>query len=129
MRTFKLLSIILILFIIVIPGCKKDKSFDLSGAWNITATVLGQDYQDTITLFGSEKSGTGRHTIYGEVGSYQIEGTDVTFSGQFQDDSYTIIVNGSGLILDENNMEGNFTFYSSSFPDYKISGTWTAKKI
>ncbi len=122
------LLIIALSLIVIIPGCKKDKNYNLTGTWNITVTILGQNYQDTIVLSGSENSGTGSHLIYGEVGTYQIDGSDVTFSGQFQDDSYTIVVSGSGVITDETNMNGTFVFYSTSFPDYKISGTWTAKK-
>ena len=129
MKKLKLFLLITsMLLLIIVTGCKKDETFEISGTWNISITILGQNYHDSIVLTGSDKTGIGNHSLFGEVGSYQIDGKDVAFTGQFQADSYTIFVSGSGVIVDDNNMNGTFTFYSSSYPDYKISGNWTAKK-
>ncbi|MEN8155034.1 MAG: hypothetical protein ABFR75_13535, partial [Acidobacteriota bacterium] len=55
------LFVIALSLVVIIPGCKKNKNYDLTGTWNITVTILGQDYHDSITLSGSENSGAGTH--------------------------------------------------------------------
>ncbi|MCK4890732.1 MAG: hypothetical protein KAS21_04385 [Candidatus Aminicenantes bacterium] len=126
-------SLILILSLIFIfsgifnTGCKT--TYDITGTWNITFYIVGVPAEGLITFIGSKSSGTVNNILFGEMGTYQVNGSVITFSAQLEDDYNDVLVlNATGTITDDNNMQGTFSYHYTLFPNVNLAGTWIATR-
>ena len=90
----------------------------------VLADLEGKVFQEYITGSSNYKSVGIKNVqdninsaVLGVVGTYQVDGPDVVFSAEAQDYyGDAIVLNATGTIADNNNMQGTFSYYYTLFP-------------
>lgn len=105
-------------------GCKKKTNFDIRGSWDITVTLLGDDFDYIYSFSGDSRSGD---VLWeGQVlGTYSVSDDFVNFTLEYydQDDDYTVEVY-RGYFDADDQMSGSVTITIEGYQS--VSGSWIA---
>jgi len=121
-----ILAIVIVIFLLINPGCKIKDDYDITGTWTITIHAVELDRTLSITFTGSKDSGT--ITLYDRNGNYTVSGDSVNFTISYWDREWGVVNETyKGQFDDENHMNGTA---SLEFVDDEKTetGTWEASR-
>jgi len=122
---------LLLLLLLVLPGCSKKSGSIIEGEWTVRVNFPGNDPTDLFLKFEGDDEGGSVYNQKGTVlGSYTLTEPTLKFTVQIYYNEYSgnLVYLFSGALSDDTHMAGTLIGYFSNFPLATLNGTWSGTR-